>query len=72
MKMVRFNLSLSEETYKNLKAVSSSRGVTVTHTLRQMAMTLNESVSTGQRKCISGESCIMGFMPSIQDKSRIS
>lgn len=71
MKMIRFNLSIDEETYQGLKAYSSSKGVTVTHTLRQLSMTLNESVASAQRKCISGEACILGYMPSMQDRAKI-
>lgn len=71
-KMVRFNLSLRESTYTSLKAVSSSRGVTVTHLLRQLSMGLVESVTTNQKKCITGEQCILGFMPSMADKAKLS
>lgn len=70
MKMIRFNLSLRESTYQGLKAISSSHGVPVTHTLRQLSMTLCEAVETGGKRCITGEACILGYMPSMTEKSK--
>lgn len=71
MKMIRFNLSLRESTYSGLKAISSSRGITVTHLLRQVSMALCESSADGKKRCITGEHCILGYMPAMQDKAKI-
>lgn len=63
VKMCRVNLSIPESLYKDLQTVSASASCTTTHTIRQTLLTFAEAKMTGQRKCITGDSCLMNFVP---------
>jgi hypothetical protein len=68
MKRKRLNLSLPENIFNQLKEIARARGATMTSFLQSTLFTRLDSELSGQRKCTTGERCVLGIFPELSQR----
>jgi metal-responsive CopG/Arc/MetJ family transcriptional regulator len=58
-RFVQFNLSLPEPLYFNVKELSATGNVSMTHFIREAVRAKVETAKTGLKHCATGETCAM-------------
>lgn len=58
-RFIQFNLSLPEPLYLNVKELSATSSVSMTHFVREAVRAKVETAKTGLKHCATGETCAM-------------